>query len=261
MKLIDFHAHIYPDKIAAKASKSIGVFYNIKMHYDGRVSTLLDLGNRHRIDRFVVHSVATVPAQVESINNFIAGVARNYPDKFIGFATIHPDYENIEKEIDRIVSLGLKGIKIHPDFQRFNIDCKNAFKIYEAIEGRLPILVHTGDYRYEYSKPARMAAVLSRFPKLDVIGAHFGGYSEWDSAARVLAGKRIYVDTSSSLSALSPERARELIHLFGADYVLFGSDYPMWDPGDELKLIDKIGLNSEEYEKIMHLNAERLLNC
>ena len=78
-------------------------------------------------------------------------------------------------------------------------------------------------------------------------------------AARVLAGKRVCVDTSSSLFALPPERARELINLFGVDNVFFGTDYPLWDLGEELQRFDRLGLNDEEYEKIMHLNAERFL--
>lgn len=259
MKIIDSHAHIFPDKIADKASHSVGAFYDIPMNYDGTVKTLLSLGDQYHIEQFLVHSVATTPEQVESINNFIGGVTRMYPGRFIGFATLHPEYKNIEKEIDRAISLGLKGIKIHPDFQRFYIDSKGAMKLYEILEGRLPLLVHTGDFRYEYSKPARLANVLDKFTKLDVIAAHFGGWSEWDSASKILAGRRVYVDTSSSLYTVTLEKARELIDLFGVDNVLFGSDYPMWDPGSEIETLKKLELNDEDYEKIMHLNIEKLL--
>lgn len=259
MKRIDAHAHIFPDKIAQKASANIGAFYDMSMSFDGTVSTLLELGEKSKIDTFIVQSVATVPEQVEGINNFIFQKVNENPDKLIGFATIHPDFENIELEIERAISLGLKGIKIHPDFQKFNMDCKNAFKMYEIIEGRLPILVHIGDFRYEYSKPRRMAAILDRFPKLEVIGAHFGGWSEWEDAAAVLADRRIWVDTSSSLYALTPKRAREFIDLFGVDYVLFGSDYPMWSPADELEMLSKIELTNEERDKILHKNVEKLL--
>lgn len=259
MKHIDFHAHIYPDHIAEKASENVAAFYDMPVQYDGRVSTLLSLGEAANIDRFVVHSVATIPGQVESINTFIARTVSENAGKMIGFATLHPDYGPMEKEIDRAVSLGLRGVKIHPDFQRFAIDSPAACRIYEIIEGRLPILIHTGDFRYEYSKPERVAAVLDRFPRLDIIGAHFGGWSEWNRAARMLAGKRIYVDTSSSLYSLPPERARELISLYGADHVLFGSDYPMWSPVDELERLKRISLSHDEYELIIHGNAERLL--
>lgn len=257
--VIDAHAHIFPDKIAEKAVEGIGSFYDLKMRFDGKVSTLLDIGARVGVDKFIVQSVATTPAQVQHINDFIAESVRQYPDKLIGFCTIHPDFPDIEGEIDRAEKMGLKGVKIHPDFQRFCIDDEKALRIYRHIEGRLPILVHTGDFRYEYSKPRRMARVLDMFPKLDVIGAHFGGWSEWQDVAEAYKGRRIYVDTSSSLYELPPERARMLIDTFGVDYVLFGTDYPMWNAEEELKYIDKIPLTAEEKEKILHKNAERLL--
>jgi len=242
-----------------KASQSVGDFYNMRMFYDGSVSTLLKLADKHAIDRFVVHPVATDPSQVQAINDYTAKMVALYPDRFIGFSTVLPDFPDIAGEIERAQSLGLKGIKLHPDFQRFHIDDPKAYAIYEAAEGRLPVLFHTGDFRYEFSKPVRLARVLDRFPKLQVVGAHFGGWSEWDDAARELSGRGIYVDTSSSLYALPPEHARKLIDCFGADHVLFGSDYPMWDPGDELERISKIKLTPDELEKVMHRNAERLL--
>lgn len=258
MRIVDIHAHIFPDKIARKASAAIGDFYDIPMMHDGTVSTLLELGGKSGIDTFVVHSVATVPQQVESINDYIAQTVRQHPEKLIGFATIHPGYEPIEREIDRVISLGLRGIKIHPDFQKFHLDCKEALRIYEVIEGRLPILVHNGDYRYEYSKAGRMAAIVKRFPRLQVVCAHFGGWSEWEEAATALEGYNVRVDTSSSLYALTPDQARKLILKYGVDNVLFGTDYPMWGPESELEHFNRIELTDDEREKILHGNAERL---
>lgn len=259
--IIDAHAHIYPAKIAAKAVAGVGSFYSgLEMHLDGTVDTLIKIGGDAGIDRFIVQSVATSPAQVESINNFISGSVNEHPDKLIGFAAMHPDYQDIEKEIDRAISLGLKGVKIHPDFQQFNIDDKNAMKIYEVIEGRLPILIHMGDHRTDYSKPHRLLNVLDAFPKLEVIGAHFGGWSEWDDAAKTLGGRHLWVDTSSSLYSMTPEHARELIDIYGAENVLFGTDYPMWTAKDELEMFDKIPLNDEEREMILYKNAERMLS-
>ena len=259
MKIIDIHAHIFPDKIAEKASANVGAFYNLSMKHDGKIRTLLDMGDRYGIDRFLVHSVATTAEQVESINSFISGVVKAYNGRFIGFATLHPDYKNTEKEIDRAVSLGLKGIKLHPDFQRFHIDCKEAMGLYEVLEGRLPLLIHTGDYRYEYSKPQRLAKVLDRFPRLQVIAAHFGGWSEWDKGAEALAGRNVYVDTSSTFYANPLEKVRFLFKLFGSDHIMFGSDYPMWNPGTEIEFIRRLELDERDLEKIMHENVEKLL--
>ncbi len=259
--IIDSHAHIFPAKIAEKAVAGIGQFYTqLTMEMDGTVETLIENGKKNGIGKFLVQSVATTPAQVESINDFIAQSVKEHPDEFIGFATIHPDYPDLKAEIDRVIGMGLKGIKLHPDFQRFNIDCDRAMELFGLIEGKLTVLIHMGDYRYEFSKPERLARVMDKYPKLKVIGAHFGGWSEWDDAVDCLAGREnLWVDTSSSLYAFEPEHAKELIYKFGVDKVLFGTDFPMWEASGELERFNRIPLTDEEREMILHKNAEKLL--
>lgn len=258
--VIDFHAHIFPEKIAQKATESIEHFYDIPMAAIGSLEALLAEGDQAGVDKFVIHSVATTPAQVEHINSFIAECVQRYPERLIGFATMHPAYPQIEAELARAEKNGLKGVKIHPDFQKFCIDDKEAYTLYACIEGRLPLLVHTGDYRYPYSQPERMARVMDEFPQLDVIGAHFGGWSVWEDATRLLAGRRIWVDCSSSLYAMTPEKAAELIAAYGSDRVLFGSDFPMWTPTEELERFNQIALTEEERERILWKNAANLLH-
>lgn len=257
--IIDAHAHIFPDKIAAKAAEGIGSFYGIKITFDGTVSSLLDINSKAGVDMALVQSVATVPEQVHNINNFISEQVKLHPDKLVGFGALHPDFPDIEAETDRIISLGLKGIKLHPDFQRFDLDDPKAFPIYEAAEGRLPILFHVGDSRYDYSAPQRLFNVMKRFPKLTVIGAHLAGWTKWDEAADIFAGSGIYADCSSSLYALEPEHAAELIRNIGTKRVMFGTDYPMWSADEELERFRRLPLTQEEQEDILYLNAARLL--
>ena len=123
------------------------------------------------------------------------------------------------------------------------------------------MLFHTGDKRYDYSNPNRLMHVLEAFPQMKVIGAHFGGYTLWEEAAMQLCKKydNFYVDCSSSLFALSPERGRALIHMYGADRVLFGSDYPLWSPQTEVKRFFELGLTEEENQKILYQNASDLI--
>ena len=171
--IIDAHAHVFPGKIAAKATESIGEFYDIPMDLDGSVETLLRLKERYGVSKFLIQSVATTPLQVASINDFIARTVEEHSDTFIGFGALHPNMEAPEKEIERILSLGLKGVKLHPDFQKFEADSPAAIRIYEAMEGRLPLLIHAGDKRYDYFHPRRIANIFNWFPKLDVIAPHF----------------------------------------------------------------------------------------
>ena len=95
---------------------------------------------------------------------------------------------------------------------------------------------------------------------MTVIGAHFAGWSMWEDATRQLAGrKNLYVDLSSSLYALSPETANELIHAYGTDKVLWGTDYPMWESESEMEYFNKIDLTDEERSMILYENAFNLL--
>lgn len=156
--------------------------------------------------------------------------------------------------------LGLRGIKLHPDFQRFYLDDERAFPIYEiAEERRLPILFHIGDTRQDFSDPERLLKVMKRFPDLIAIGAHLCGWSMWDRGAELFAHSGVYTDCSSSLYAMSPEHAAELIRKIGTDRVMWGTDYPMWNACEELERFNKLPLNDEEREDILSRNALTLL--
>ena len=258
-RIIDAHCHIYPDKIAEKASASTSEFYHMPSLFDGKISTLLERGGAAGIEHFIVQSVATTHKQVSSINHFIAESVAHSNGRFTGLGTLHPDSENLAEEVDEILSLGLKGVKLHPDIQKFQIDDARMDKIYELCEGRLPILMHTGDYRFDFSNPNRMMPVLEKYPELTVIGAHFGGWSVWDEATETLSKyKNFLVDCSSSFYAMTPEKAKELIMAYGTDRVLFGTDYPMWDIETELERFMRIDLTEEQREDIFYNNTAKL---
>ncbi|MEG0741542.1 MAG: amidohydrolase family protein [Clostridia bacterium] len=261
MNIIDSHVHIYPDGIALRAAASIGTFYDLPMDMDGTLSTLLAHGAAAGISRFLVHSVAITQERVHSINDYLLRVAAEYPDKLIGFGTLHPDLPDIPAELARIKASGLRGVKLHPDIQRFCLDDAGAVRMFHQIaDAGLPALVHTGDYRYPFSQPERMARVLDQVPGLRVICAHLGGWSVWEEAWRVLAGRPgVWVDTSSSLYALEPQKAAEIIRRYGAERVLFGTDYPMWEPGEELARLMALPLTNTEREGILHANLEAFL--
>ena len=260
--VIDFHSHIYPEKIAGKAVASTEAFYNIPMKGCGTPEDLLAAGKRGGVDRFVVFSAAAVPAQAVSVNTYIASVCGTGgpgESRLTGFGTLHPDMEKPGEEIERIKALGLRGIKFHPDMQRFDIDDTRMMKLYALLEGKLPVIFYTGDYRYSSSHPARLAAVLDAFPRLTVIAAHFGGWSLFDLALEYLRDRRCYLDISSSLPYLGHRRAEELIRIYGARRILFGSDYPIWDPGECLKEFLELRLSSAEQEQILSLTALEIL--
>ena len=261
-RIFDAHCHIYPESIALKAVEGIGRFYgNIAFEtYDGTTGTLLRTGREAGITHFVVHSVATAPRQVSSINRFIASEVARSDGAFTGLGTLHPDAEHPEQDCEELAALGLKGVKLHPDFQRFEADSAKAMRIFGlCAEAGLPVLVHTGDHRFDYSNPNRIVNVLRAFPKLKFIGAHFGGWSVWDEAAGLLSGfDNIMVDTSSTFYTLDSGKGRELVRRWGTDRVMFGTDYPMWKPRPEIDCLMEMGLAEDEYRRIFWDNAANL---
>ena len=161
---IDAHCHIYPEKIASRAVAGTDNFYGEHSVGEGTVSDLVERGTKAGVDHFIVQSVATTPRQVASINNFIAAEVKNNPEKLTGLGTLHPESEDIKSDIEHLISLGLKGVKLHPDIQAFKIDDYRCLKIYELCEEKgLIVLMHTGDNRYDYSNPNRLIPVLETY--------------------------------------------------------------------------------------------------
>lgn len=256
MKIIDFHAHIFPDKIAHLAVQNLETHYKFSWYGKGTLDDMRHEAEKSGFLRSVVFSTPTKPSQVVVNNDFLLSIK---DEKFIVFGSVHPDYEDAESEIDRIKNAGLKGFKFHPDFQRFNIDDPKALRLYEKIGSDYPIVLHTGDKELKFSAPERLARVLERFPEHKFVAAHMGGYSVWDTEAKYLVGKNVWFDTSSTMHAVTPEKMADMIHQHGADKVLFGTDYPAVSTADEANRVLALDLTDTEKEMIMHGNAEKLL--
>ncbi|MFI3229597.1 MAG: amidohydrolase family protein [Bacillota bacterium] len=261
-RIIDIHAHIYPEKIAHKAVCNIAHFYNVpENNAKGTPAHLLTLGQGYNVEYVVVNSVATAVQQVESINNFICDSAKNEP-KFIAFATLHPDMQEAEirAEIARVKAMGLCGIKLHPDCQRFKLTGARGHKLFSLIDADMPILVHTGDRRGSFSNPNLMAEIVKEFPHLRFIAAHFGGYSEWDKVACYKDIPNVYFDTSSSMRFMSKAQIKDIIDLMGVDRFMFGTDYPLWGYAEDIATLESLGLSEEDLDKIFYTNAYNFFN-
>lgn len=258
MKIIDAHAHIFPTKIAVKASESIGHFYDIEMSSDASVESLLEREKKLGSSHTLVCSSALSAKQVVSINDFISSQVKEHPN-LIGFAAMHKDMEDFREELRRAKSLGLKGVKFHNDMQQFDIDDPKMIPIYKAMEEEgLAVLFHMGDDRYDYSAPQKMVKIAEMFPGMTVIGAHFGGYRRWQDSFNNPKLDNVYYDTSSSLFMMDKQTALRFIDHFGPDRYFFGSDFPMWDPATELSRFLNLGLDDETRDMILYGNFARV---
>ena len=260
MEIIDIHTHIYPDKIARKATESVRDFYQLEgaVKMDGTVDMLLQRGAQAGISRYVVLPVSNAPNRVRSINSFILEQTALH-DNFIGFGTLHADMENLNEEAQWIIAQGLKGIKMHPDSQRFPIDDPRLFPVYDAIQGKIPVLLHMGDQRYNYSHPVRLRKIKTAFPKLEVIAAHFGGYSMFHTARELLWDTDCVFDISSAMMFMERGEAERYINSYGAERMAYGTDYPLWDPVTEVQRFQSLKLSGRQFDQIAHKTAERIL--
>lgn len=261
MRIIDCHCHVYPPTVAARAVRGVADFYDRESSFgDGLAASVMDLWKARKVDHAVVFSVATKLSQVEHINSFIAKAVEEGGGFFTGLGTVHPDVPDMAKAVQDMLELGLKGVKLHPETQGCAVDDPRLLALYDACPEDFPILIHTGDFRYDMSNPDRTARILKMFPHRTFIGAHFGGWSVWDEAVRTLHGfDNLYVDTSSTFFWMSDHsKVRDYIRSYGSEKVLFGSDFPMWDVKPEIDDLLALKLRDDEYENIFHRNAEKV---
>ncbi|MGN0620758.1 MAG: amidohydrolase family protein [Porcipelethomonas sp.] len=260
--VIDAHTHVFPDKIADKSKVNVGKFYNLPMYTTGTSDELHRIsgnsreinGKTYQIKYQLICSPAVTGGQTESINHFISELVRNNSD-YIGFGTLHPDNENYTEIIDNIKSSGLKGVKFHSDFQRFDIDDKKMYPVYRYIaKCGLPVLFHAGDAKLDHSHPARIRKVMSDIPELKVIAAHMGGYLHWNESINLEPSENLFFDISSSLSFLSEKQFVQFIEKFGYKKFFFGSDFPMWYPYGELEKFLLFDLEEEIQKAVLFDN-------
>lgn len=260
--IIDMHAHLFPEMLAEHAMDRLTkVSDGLKPVVMPTYAETVKYMKNHAISAFASLPIATKPSQCTSINNYAAKVNSDY---VLAFGTIHPDFPEPLKELERIKELGLHGIKLHPDHQQILPDDERMFPLYEKMaELDLPVVLHAGwdpaSPDYTRCTPERLRHIIDRVPGLTLIGAHMGGVKMSDDVMKYLVGQNVYFDTSMGYRYLTPERMLELIRAHGADKILFGSDCP-WGPLDaQIQRLREIGLSDDELEMIFHKNAEKLL--
>ncbi len=265
--LIDFHTHVFPDKIAASAISSLEARAHIKACTDGTVSGLLSLMDREGVNISVVLPVVTSPKQFDSVNRFSL---EHSSERLVFFGGIHPDCEEPEKKIDELKEMGFRGIKLHPDYQNtFINDDKYIRIIRRALVHGMYITIHAGvDIGLPepvHCPPELSAEMLEAVDDLNhgaprIILAHMGGAEMPRDVLTHLCGKNVYLDTAYTIDKEDPELMKEIIRAHGADKILFATDAPWNSPKNCMAALEALGLSKIEKELILHINAEKMLN-
>ena len=260
--ITDTHTHCFPDKLAPCAigslSQQLGGY---KPYADGTLAGMQKLMYEAGVGRSVIASIATNAHQMKSVNNFAAECMQNNDD-IIGFGSIFPDADDVMEELERIKLLGLKGVKLHPDFQQFFVDDEKMKDIYKKISSLdLVLLFHSGvddGFKPPYHcTPERLLNALE-WLETPAIAAHWGGNKMSCEVIERLCGTGIYFDTALGYNYLSKETAENIIKKHGADKILFGSDSPWHSPKMERDFINSLDISDTSKAKIFEENAEKL---
>ncbi len=259
---IDFHTHCFPDPLADKAIAKLSyVSGGLLPHTDGTVAGLRQSMERGGVDASVVLSIATNAHQQKKVNDFAASI-HNGRDLF-AFGSVFPGSEDAFEELERIRELGLPGVKLHPDYQGFQVDDPKWKPLYKKISSLGLITVFHAGFDYGFpppygGTPERMITALSWFDS-PVVAAHWGGVNCNEGVLQYLCGTEIYLDTSFGYSMLPKYYAQKILEQHGTDRMLFGTDTPWHTAEMEMRLLDSLELSDNDREKILSGNAKRLL--
>jgi len=260
--IVDFHAHIFPDDLAPRA---LEVLTDVDFPYfpvsDGTASGLLRNMDAWHIDISVIQPVVAKQSQMRKVNEWAASVSSN---RLVCFGGIWPHTDDYKRDIDFVVSLGLKGLKFHAEYQDFLVDDERMLKIYDYALGKGLILLHHGGFDPAYkppfkSSPQMFARVAKEMRGGVIVVAHLGGHAEWDDVENYLAGSEVYLDTSMGFEYFPHDQFLRIVEKHGANRILFGSDAPWSNAGTEIDRLRSQPLPENEVNAILGGNAMRIL--
>lgn len=266
--VIDFHTHIFPEKIAARTIEKLENIANVKAFTDGREEGLLESMRASGVELSVVLPVVTRPEQFNTVNDFAAQLNEKYQDKqyrLLSFGGIHPDTLDFKRELRVIKKLGLKGIKLHPDYQNMYFDDIKYMRILDyATELGLITVVHAG---VDIGFPEHVRCTVGRIRKvLDEVApqklvlAHYGAFGLWDEVEQFIAGDNVYLDTAYTFGFIKDEQFLNILKKHGTDKILFATDSPWSGQKESLEQLKRLVAAPEALEAVQGKNAEKLLN-
>ncbi|MDF2945017.1 MAG: hypothetical protein K0S01_3875 [Herbinix sp.] len=262
--VIDFHTHIFPERIAQKTIEKLERDGNVKAFTNGTLEGLKKSMLENNINISVVLPVVTKPSQFDSINSYAAEITGK--EGIISFGGIHPDTEDFKTKLEEIKRMGLLGIKLHPDYQVTYVDDPRMVRIIQyAVELGLIIIIHAGvDIGLPepvHCTPQRAAKMLSQIEGEDakIVLAHMGGYDLWDEVEEYIVGKNVWIDTSFTIGRLKEKQFVRIVKNHGADRVVFATDSPWGGQRETLESIRKMDFEEEELERMLWRNALELL--
>ncbi len=284
--IIDAHTHAYPEKDLALVQERTALLdrslpdndpHKWMLHHDGSVEVLLHEEKKAGIDRMVLLPVSSRPERTRSVNQWVGEMAAKYP-RIIPFGTLLAGSTTLEEELEEVLNLGLRGIKVHPFLQRLDILSPGARRFWTLLEGAsLPVMLdsmylrgleHYKPHLKELARmagafetgPDRIAALAKDYPDLLIIAPHLGSLYAWEKLDSLYPLENVFFDLSFMSSLLPPEKVVDIIRRKGSDHVLFGTDAPWRKPSESRIWFEELPLSPKEFELISYQNLEGILD-
>ena len=265
--IIDFHTHIFPNKIASKTIELLSQKGGIPPYSDGTADGLTAAMKKAGVDISVTLPVLTNPKSFEGVNGFALSVNEKHKDedrRLISFGAIHPACDDIEGKMRWLSDAGFLGVKIHPDYQETYIDDEGYVRILKsAYEYDLTVVTHAGpDIAYPDTvrcTAERARRLIEKVPYARLVLAHFGGIDMLDEFMELPKNECLYFDTAYVLRYLTREKFSEILDRLGAERILFATDSPWSDIERDVKILKSFSLDKNTEERLFSLNAKKLL--
>ena len=253
--MIDCHTHVFPPKVGPRLAAAIARDLGLEPAGDGTAANLIDHLDHAGLSQALCFTAALRPDQMIPANSWMISLGRSHP-RLIPLGTAHPDHPSFASELVRLEQNGIKGIKIHPDLAGIPLASPRWNTLWEAAQGRFVVMLHMGPAKEggeTLSRPRDLAGVLRNFPSLEVIAAHLGGLFLWEETLAHLAGLDIFMDTSCCPGVVPEQTLAEILRRHDPERILFGSDYPLFSPGEEhaalSNLLTRIGIPPQRVMK------------
>lgn len=260
--IIDFHTHVFPEKIAEKTIEKLSfVSGGLIPQTNGTLESLKALMAKDEIDKSIVLAIATNEKQQTNVNDYIKSCEG---DDIIPFGSVYPHAENALEELERIKGMGIKGVKLHPEYQQFFVDDEKMKPIYKKIsELGLIVIFHAGvDFGYPapyHATPERLRTA-AKWLESPMICAHWGSAGMGEDVLKYLCDVPVFFDTAFGYGTMPKATALQILEKKGVDKMLFGSDAPWHAPSWDIRMIKTLELTPQEEEQIFSGNAIKLLN-
>jgi predicted TIM-barrel fold metal-dependent hydrolase len=205
-------------------------------------------------------------------NEWLAGICAGSQGRFVGFGSIDPLRPDAVERLQRFPALQLRGVKLHPTLQGFDPAADDLLPFFDAAaELGLILLTHSGTsgvgagepggqgLRIDLARPLLLDRIAARHPRMPIVLAHVGWPWHLEALAMALHKSNVYVDISGWKYRYLPDDVRREMSRRLRRQFLFGTDYPMFDPAEQLVEFDRLGLPEPVARRVLHDNADELL--